>query len=272
MEVQKINDNIIYLVFLGSFGGLLLASSVIFMYMRYQRRFLQQQAAQQEAELEHRRQLMYATIQSQESERIRISRDLHDHIGSSLSKLRFMVARIKQADAGTLQTMTEECKGSIDAIIGDVRNISHSLSPAGLSLWGLQDTLEEFCSQISQSSGLDILVADHSDACLKHLPFEEALSLFRVIQELVTNTIKHAAAKKVTINISKDHEVVTLQYVDDGKGVNAANIKGQGIGLYNIESRLDMIGAMYEVVSAPGAGYTFTIRLALNKLNKIIAV
>ncbi|MGZ3874744.1 MAG: histidine kinase, partial [Mucilaginibacter sp.] len=99
MEIQKINDNIYYLVFIGSFGGVLLASAVIFFFTRYQRRFLQQQAALQKAELDHKQHLLYATIQSQEKERMRISKDLHDHIGSSLSNLRFVVSRIQNAGA-----------------------------------------------------------------------------------------------------------------------------------------------------------------------------
>lgn len=272
MEIQKINDNIYYLVFIGSFGGVLLASAVIFFFTRYQRRFLQQQAALQKAELDHKQHLLYATIQSQEKERMRISKDLHDHIGSSLSNLRFVVSRIQNAgaDENAVKDLSEECKVNIDRIIEDVRNISHSLSPAGLALWGFHESLKEFCEKTGQSTGLNIQVEDYAEDVLTQLTFDVSLSLFRVMQELLSNTIKHASAKKITITTSKENDAIVIKYADDGNGINANNSNSHGIGLYNIESRLSMIQARYEIISSSGAGYFFNIMLPFHILNKTI--
>jgi signal transduction histidine kinase len=270
METQGIDDNISYLALLGTVGGLLLASSVVFFFVRYQRRLIAQQAAMQKAELEHKQQILNSIISSQEEERIRISKDLHDHVGSTLSSLRFIVSRIGASanDPAAIRSISDETKGSIDRIIEDVRNISHSLSPAGLELWGFHEALEAYCDKTGNASGLNIITYDSTDGILKQLLFDDALSLFRVVQELVNNTIKHASAQNVTITISADDHCIYVRYADDGRGIDLKSDKGRGIGIYNIESRLGMINAEYDIVTAPGAGYTFNIRMPVLLLNR----
>ncbi len=268
MEAQKISDNLVYLVLIGTIGGLVLASSVVLFYIRYQRRFIRQQADLQKAELEHKQQLLHSIIQSQEEERIRISKDLHDHVGSSLSGLRFLVSRITGADADTVKTIATDTKANIDRIIEDVRNISHSLSPAGLELWGFHEALEEYCDKTARASGIEIQVADKTGNALKQLSFDVALSLFRVIQELINNTIKHAAAQHVSITITPEPGAILITYKDDGKGIDLSNGKKQGIGMYNIESRLSMIHTTYSVASAIGKGYTFIAKIPATLLDK----
>ncbi|MCF8450227.1 MAG: hypothetical protein K9G49_10195 [Taibaiella sp.] len=270
MEVQKVGESIYFLVFIGTTGGLLLALSVVFFYIRYQKRFIQQQAEIQKAALEHKTNLISSVIQSQETERIRISKELHDHVGSSLSSLRFLVSRITQAgtDATSLKEIAEESKAGIDSIIQDVRNISHSLSPAGLELWGFHEALEEYCDKMSHLTGLTISVTDNSECILKKLLFDDALSLFRVLQELLTNTIKHASAKVVTISVNQKEGQITVKYTDDGIGMDTHNQSIAGIGTYNIESRLNMLQADYDITTAPGRGYIFIIKLRAEMLDK----
>lgn len=270
MEVQKVSDSIYFLVLIGTTGGLLLALSVVFFYIRYQKRFILQQAAIQKAALEHKAQLLGAVIQSQENERIRISKELHDHVGSSLSSLRFLVSRITQAgtDTASLKSIAEESKAGIDTIIQDVRNISHSLSPAGLELWGFQEALNEYCDKTSKVSGIQIAVTDNSAGILRRLLFDDALSLFRVLQELVTNTLKHADAKNILISVDQNDGLVVVKYADNGIGMDLQKRAAHGIGMYNIESRLNMLHATYDIASKPGAGYNFIIKLRAEMLDK----
>jgi len=269
MEIQKINDNIYYLIFIATFGSISLALSVIFFYIRYHKKFQAQQAALQKAELQHRQQLLNATILSQEKERMRISKDLHDHIGSSLSNLRFMASHIQaETNIPVIRTITEEYKKNIDLLVNDIRNISHSLSPAGLALWGFHESLEEFCDKTSTNAGLQIEILDDTGGILRQLPFDLALSLFRVMQELVSNTIKHAAAKSVTIATGMEQNYISVKYTDDGRGTDTNIFSGSGIGMYNIQSRLSMIQATYNAVSAAGKGFSFHIRLPQAALDK----
>jgi signal transduction histidine kinase len=268
METQKLGDNLYYLIFLGTAGVLVLALALILFFLKYRKRLRAQFEAMRMAESAHKQMLLNATIQSQEEERIRISKDLHDHVGSSLSGLRFLVARLlsSEVEAHLVREIADDAKKSIDDIIDDVRNISHSLSPAGLELWGFQEALEEYCDKVARSSGLSVEITDNTDEQLKQLPFDDALSLFRVAQELINNTLKHANARHVSIIISLVKGYISFQYTDDGKGIDLKGNNDHGIGIYNIESRLSMIDATYKVFSAPGAGYSFRVLMPVSRL------
>jgi len=270
MESQTVNDNIYLLVVLGTLGGLLLASSLIFFFIRYQRKLLKQQADMQRAELEHKQRLLNSIIQSQEEERVRISKDLHDHVGSALSTLRLMVSRLSKPgiDADSVKMVADESRKNIDGIIEDVRNVSHSLSPAGLELWGFHEALEAYCEKTAASSGLEIEVIDETSGMLRDMSFSDALSLFRVVQELMNNTIKHAQASEVVITISATGEEMVLDYKDDGVGVDPEILKRPGIGIYNMANRLSMIHATHEIKSGKGLGYRFTVKIPATQLRK----
>lgn len=271
MEAKAVGDSIYYIVAVGTLGGLLLASSLVLFFIRYQRKLLKQQAEMQKAELEHKQMLLNSIIQSQEEERVRISKDLHDHVGSALSTLRLMVSRLSKAgiDADSVKTVADESRKSIDGIIEDVRNVSHSLSPAGLELWGFHEALEAYCEKTAASSGLEIEVQDDSNGILKGLSFDDALSLFRVMQELMNNTIKHAKASTVHIVTSATEDEIAVEYKDNGLGVDAGENKRAGIGIYNMANRLSMIRATYDVQSGKGQGYCFTVKIPISQVKKI---
>lgn len=254
------NNDIFLLVMLGMSGTLLLAGSVIFFYIRYQRRFILQKEALQKKELDHKKRLLYTSIQSQEEERMRISKDLHDHVGSRLSNIRMILSKIEKVpiDDTSLKTIADTSKKGIDEVLADIRSISHGLLPPGLSLWGFYHSMEDLCESISNSSGLKIHLIDHTSGELQNIPFETALSLYRVMQEALTNTLKHANANNITISLmTKDNQGI-IDYTDDGKGAEM-NERTKGLGMYNIESRLSMINASYKVTTAPGEGYTLSI-------------
>lgn len=210
-----------------------------------------------QTEQEYQQRLLKAIIESQENERLQISKELHDNIGSSLSHLRHMINLIQSAwnDQPELKKLTEKYKSYIDLIIRDVRNISHNLSPAGLEIWGLHDAIENFCDRIRMAEGLDITIEDDTNGALKNLVFDDALSLFRVIQELITNTIKHASAHKIAINTSLENDYLKIQYYDDGVGTDIDIFNSEGIGIYNIKNRLSIIKASYNYTSSSEGGF-----------------
>ena len=139
--MQKVTDNIFLLVLFAMLGTFILGASSIFFFIRYQRRITQQKEAMQKAELDHSEQLLHATLLSQEEERKRIGRDLHDDVGASLSNLKMIMAQTIAASPDS-----PAFKPMIDNIITTVRNISHSLSPPGLSLFGLESNYLSFVS------------------------------------------------------------------------------------------------------------------------------
>lgn len=257
MEIQTLNEYALPLILLGCGGAFLFSAAVVLFFLRYQKRTQAQREQLLQAELQHRQQLIQANICSQEEERVRISRELHDQVGSTLSSLRLLISRMQAGgtDREEQQIMSDQCKQTIDELIHDVRNISHTLTPPALSLWGLTEALQLLCEKINRSTGMPVLCScDKED--LVQLPFDHALAVYRVIQELLGNTLKHAAATEVHIDISGHLQRITIRYHDNGVGTELRRSDRQGIGLQNIDSRLRMIGADYHTDTAPGQGFS----------------
>lgn len=254
-----------YLIVIGMAVTFLLALSLVFFYIRYQRRLLNQQLQLQKAELLHKEELLHATIQSQEDERRRIGRDLHDGVGSILSNLRMNINRLNSivGNDPAVNTMTEQSTALIDKTIADVRSIAHSLSPPGLELFGLAGALEELCDSISQSGELNISI-ENNMRNFKKLQPNVSLALYRVLQEFIANTLRHAGANTALIRFSEQDSSLLVHYRDDGKGFLQTGAKQTGMGMRNIESRLGMIGAKHTITSSPGEGFSAGITVPLN--------
>ena len=234
--------NIFVSILIAMLGTFILAASFVFFFVKYQRRLTQQKAAMQKAELDHSEQLLNATLLSQEEERKRIGRDLHDDVGASLSNLKMIMAQ-------TVEATTDKpiYKPLIDNIITTVRNISHSLSPPGLSLFGLESTLHELFDNFNIAGNIKLVFENDLGERLSSFDEQTALALYRVIQELLTNTVKHANAEQVLIKCFDGNNNMIITYEDDGKGIDTTAGKKYGMGMQNIEARLRMIQAHYEL-------------------------
>lgn len=265
MEVQSLDERTLSIILLGSGGALLLSVSVIFFFIRYQRKTQLQKEHLLRAELDFKQQLLYANIRSQEEERVRLSKELHDHVGGTLSVLRFMVDQFdpvssgKPADQEQIITYRE----MMDGVIDDVRHISHAMAPPGLALWGLQEAVAALCEKISRSSGKEIKVICTAPETVKQLPFDHALALYRVIQELITNTLKHASAKAIAVAMDHEEDYLSVVYCDDGIGAAGGLNTTKGTGMQNIENRLMMIGATHEIKTGPDQGFMLAMRMPL---------
>jgi signal transduction histidine kinase len=260
--MQKNIDDIYALVLLGMTGTLLLSSGIIIFYLRYKRRFYVQREQIYQADLNYQVQLLNSTILSQENERRRIGRDLHDEVGGAMANLRLVInAMAKRKDINFVKTDAEHCQALTDSIIDTVRRIAHNLSPSGLELFGLDTILKNLCEQTRQSSGLKIIYKTSGDSDLKQLSSDASVAMYRIIQELLTNTIKHAEAKQIVILFSKKEGSLILEYSDDGKGIDPEVMsKSKGIGIHNIESRLNMISAIGNINYEQKG---FSIRIAI---------
>lgn len=256
--MQKVTDNIFLLVVFAMIGTLLLATSFIFFFLRYQRKIALQKAAMQKAEVEYSSQLLTATLTSQEEERKRIGTDLHDDVGASLSNLKMILAQTAETDE-----TKEKYKPLIDNIITTVRTISHTLSPPGLELFGFEYALHELVDSFNIAGTIKVELT--IDAKIDELPKPTTLALFRVLQELLSNTIKHANAKKVSISFFNKANELYFTYTDDGKGIDLLASKNAGMGIKNIEARLKMIDATHTFVTSAGNGFILEALLKLNK-------
>lgn len=260
--MQRVTDNILLLVLFAMVGTFILAASFIFFFIRYQRRITIQKEAMQRAELAYSEKLLHTTLLSQEEERKRIGRDLHDDVGASLSNLKMIMAQAVETIPGKALY-----KPLIDNIITTVRNISHSLSPPGLVLFGLENTLHELFDNFNAGDTLKVAFENEPGEKMDTFDEQTALALYRIIQELLANTIKHAGAKNVLVRCFADNKNNIITYQDDGKGMDISAGKKYGMGMQNVEARLRMIQAQSEM-PAVAKGFFIKIILQNNRLVK----
>ena len=242
--------------------SLVIGIAVVLLYIRYQQRLTRQRLKMREAEVMHQKYLLYATIESQEEERKRIGADLHDEVCGALSNLQLLSARATRSDAVVHREFSR--------IIDRVRTISHHLSPPGLELFGLYEALEEMSDVFRQAALLDIVIVNKAEEMIKSLPSAVMLPVYRMVQELLSNTVKHAAASSVSITLSNETGLLQVYYWDDGIGLSKDYRQKKGMGMNNIISRSEMLGASYETGQEAGKGFSIVFRIPVPENNKII--
>ena len=200
--------------------------------------------------------LAHRVVSSQEEERARISRELHDHIGQLLVSIKYQFELIghRLAHPGSQPvTAIDKEIGALAQAIGEVRRISHDLRPAMLDDLGLQAALTHLGNELAQRSGLKVLVA--SRAREDRLSELQAVSLFRVAQEALRNIERHAGATQVELALDDAGGRLELRIVDDGCGFDVQTVelsKDRGIGLTNMRERVERNGGSFQIVSMPG--------------------
>ncbi len=192
-------------------------------------------------------------VQSQEAERARLSRELHDSTSQTLVSIKLLmessIATMGDAAPPALAKALDRLKGAL----GEVRSISHRLRPAELDMLGLPAALEHLGREFGESSGMALCVRVRGEAV--NLPDEIKTVLFRVTQEALTNIQKHAHAARVTLWLAFGRSGVRLRVIDDGRGFKVDAMQHDprhGIGLRNMRERLASIGASLSIQSRPG--------------------
>ena len=248
-------------------GGALLVVLLIALlfFQNYRTRTEQRLQAQQLAALEKQREAdqLRSMINGEEQERKRIAQDLHDGLGTLLAtvKLQFNAVQneLPEIDAnGSYQ----KADSLLDEACTEVRQISYNLMPAILQQYGLEFALQDLCEGISRVGSLEISFIPHG----LDYPFDDltAVSVYRIVQELVKNTLRHADATELIVQLSIEEAQLSIIVEDDGKGFNVAEkLQNPGIGLQSIQSRLTLLNGKMEVESNPDLGTTFTIEISL---------
>jgi len=217
-----------------------------------------------EAEIAHQKDLLQSVITSQEAERKRIGMDLHDEVGAALSTLRIKIER----NAGENATAGDQAsiyKSDIDKIIDNMRNISHSLSPRISGNFGFYDAIHELSDGINRSGKINMAVHFDENKLPVFANEQAPMALYRVIAELINNTLKHASAQHIQLAVDIADSKMKIVYNDDGIGVSQKSGKqANGMGMQNIESRLGIIGAEWEIQKPENGGYGMVISVPLN--------
>jgi len=236
-----------------------MAGGLVMGFGRYQKRIGLKQRELYRLDVQYRQELLSTSIQSAETERIRIAKDIHDEIGSIFSTLSLSINQLKvekEYNTGHYQN----CKSLVQTGIKSVRRISHAIIPFEISILGLEQTLENYFDSISFGSGL----AAHFENDLREQQLTDAaaLAVYRVVQELTSNTIKYANAKQLFLSLRADEQSssIFIFYKDDGAGASPEMLRSKtGIGLKNIESRALSLNGTVSFVSTPGAGFSCRI-------------
>jgi signal transduction histidine kinase len=199
-----------------------------------------------------------AMLEGREAERQRISRDLHDRLGSTLTSVRLFMQRTR-SQTNTLDGSSEKVEILLNEAIDDVRRISHDLSDSVLQQYGLAEALEDL-KDTAEASGT--MRVDLHRQETGPLPAGLATEIYYICRELVNNAIKHSQATLLSIQLGKEDQLLYLTVEDNGAGFDPA-IVAEGIGLYNIKTRANKIKAQYTIDSSPGRGACFSFIIPL---------
>lgn len=212
-----------------------------------------------------RRQLLQKVIAAQEDERRRISRDLHDEIGQALTSL--LVGLRAVSDASSLELAREQSdslRNIAVAALEEVRRLARGLRPSVLDDIGLLAAAERYAADFTHASGIPVHVeAQNLDA--RPLPDEIATALYRILQEALTNTSRHAVANNVHICLQRQPGVVAMIIRDDGRGFDHGKAGSEGLGLSGMRERAALLDGTVNVVSRPGDGTTISVRIPLER-------
>jgi signal transduction histidine kinase len=205
---------------------------------------------------------MQAMILGEEKERERIAKDLHDSLGGLLSTVKLQFDNVRAKMNGSLHNeQYDKASDLLDTAVNEVRTISKNLQPAALKRYGLvasiNDLISRFCGE-----NMPEIYFQHYD-----LPdqIEElvSLSIYRVIQELLNNSIKYANAKEILIQLNGELDAISIQYEDDGNGFDVSTIPKKGMGLENINSRVNYLKGTISIESVPDEGISVMARIPL---------
>ena len=202
-----------------------------------------------------------AEITTLEKERTRMAEDLHDELGPVLAGIKLKLNSLDRLDAQDRATL-DKVHLDIAGLINRMKDISNDLMPVVLIKKGLARALENVADEINQHGGLHVLF---SNGKLPDLPAPVAVNLYRICQEIITNTVKHAQAKELTIHLQCTDGKLMLTTVDDGKGFDhrRSASQGRGYGLVNLHNRTEMLGGELYVNSSPGNGTTYRIEIPI---------
>jgi signal transduction histidine kinase len=201
-----------------------------------------------------------AVMEAEEKERVRIARELHDSLGQMLSAAKMNVSAIDSQNEEDAKLMNN-AKKLIDDSVKEVRTISHNLMPAGLMDKGIEFALHELANKINDTGLLQIeLMITEGE---QRLDSSVEIAIYRIVQEVVNNMIKHSKANKVEVLLDYNTEKIYLSIKDNGVGFDTAAIEtSSGIGWKNIFSRVYMMNGDVEVNSQPGKGTLVNIEFA----------
>jgi two-component system, NarL family, sensor kinase len=216
---------------------------------------------QQRRNLELSRRNILAEITAMEKERSRIANDLHDDLGPLLSVIKFQVDTANGASPDDDQLLYE-ASTQLDSLIDRLRAISSNLTPASLARKGLVASLERFVQNLQYIHKIAIRFTHDA---LPPIHEDRSINIYRIVQEVVNNTLKHARATQVTIHLEAAEGLLRLHCTDNGTGFDYEESlrKSNGLGLLSLKSRADLMKGKMKVESRSGIGTAYLFEIPI---------
>ncbi|WP_349316285.1 sensor histidine kinase [Chitinophaga sp. MM2321] len=228
---------------------------IFYGWQRLKHRHHLQQQQLQTLEIEKTVQVLEAMMQGEEKERTRLSKDLHDGVGGLLSAVKMHFGALKhertflQSDTGFNHAL-----GMLDDAIGEVRKTAHNLMPELLARMGLAEALHYYCRNVSHSKKLSINF--YTSGNMQRFKGNFELSVYRIVQELINNIIKHSHATEALVQLTQHDQLLTITVEDNGIGFQHAAALNSGMGLNNLQSRIKALNGHLELDASTGRGTT----------------
>jgi signal transduction histidine kinase len=253
IQQQKNRIRLQNLLIIGITGLVLLTGLLLLSW--YRRSKLRQETAMKTELMRQQEQAIRAVMEAEENERQRIAKDLHDGVGQMMSAAKMNLSAFESE----LKFDNEEQRHSFEKVINlvdescrEVRTVSHVMMPNALLKNNLGDAIREFTGKLNQK---ELRISVYTEGLDERLDSNIETMLYRVVQECVNNTIKHAGASTLDISLIRDKDGISGTIEDNGKGFDAGNPElMKGIGMKNISSRIEYLKGTVDVDSAPGRG------------------
>ena len=204
---------------------------------------------------------MTAVLRTEERQRATFSRELHDGLGPLLSSAKMSLSALNRTEMDDRsREMLNNTSAVIDEAIRSLREISNNLSPHVLNNFGLVHGIKNFVDRVSALNNREIIFRTR----LQNERFDSNIEvvLYRVVCELVNNSLKHSACQRIIVELNKEGDNIVVDYRDNGKGFNLADVENMGMGLSNIKSRISSLGGKLRIESKPGNGMSAHIEVS----------
>ena len=204
-----------------------------------------------------------AIINTEENERKRFAKDLHDGLGPILSTVKMSLSALnKKIEDSTGTVILNNTNHLVNEAINTIKEISNNLSPHVLTNFGLSSAIGAFITKLNQTKVVEIEFKSNMET--QRLENDKEVVVYRAVCELITNSIQHSGASRIDIELNKHEKFVTLQFYDNGRGFDTSTLRNEdikGMGLSNIETRVKSVEGVFILESTPGKGTSALIKL-----------
>lgn len=246
-------------------GAITLLVISLLSYRNYRQKQRIQEQRITELEIEKQLTVTEAVLKGEAQERTRLAKDLHDGLGGMLSGIKYSLNTMK-GNLVMSQDNSQAFERSLDMLdssIREMRRVAHNMMPEALVKFGLDTALKDFCFDINQSGVINLVY--QSIGLENTLPSQTvSITIYRIVQEILSNTLKHANARTAIVQLTKNGQLLTVTVEDDGKGFDtSAQHYSKGIGLMNIQNRIEFIKGHLDLQSSPGEGTSYHMEFTL---------